>query len=160
MVGIIRCIDERLPVSVADGLWIAVEVAFTDRGDGTPCWVLEFACPGIDKGVSRTEPDEGEQARTIGGTLNMCFGHVTNDPVHLCGKVVRPEISYLGLFRRASAANQCTQRFDFLIFIAVETAAQGRRWRGGKLITTEHDEGCDIREPGNCHGRAAGWRSG
>ena len=33
MVGIIRRVDERLPVDVTDGLWIAVEVAFIDRGD-------------------------------------------------------------------------------------------------------------------------------
>src|SRR5688572_26439154 len=105
MVGIIRRIDERLPVDITDGLWIAVEVAFIDRGNGPPGRILEFACPGINKGVGRAEPDQGEKARTIGGTIKMCFGQAANDPIELGEKVFSPEIGDLGLFRGASAAD-------------------------------------------------------
>ena len=49
--------------------------------------MLEFACPGIDKGVGRAEPDQSEQARTIGGTIKMCFGQAANGAIELREKV-------------------------------------------------------------------------
>src|SRR5580765_3657459 len=102
MVGIVRRIDQRLPVDVADGVWIAVKVALSDRGDGPPCWILEFACPGIDDAVSRAKPDQGEKARAIGGTIKMCFGQAANGPIELREKIFSPEIGDLGLFRGAT----------------------------------------------------------
>ena len=86
MVGIVRRINKRFPIDVADGLWIPVEVALVDRGDRPPRWMLKFARPGCNDTVCRANPDQGEKAGAIGGTIKMCFGQAANDPIECVKK--------------------------------------------------------------------------
>ena len=56
MIGIVRRIDERLPVGIADSFGIAVTVPFVDGGDGPPRREEDFIGPSIDESVGGSEP--------------------------------------------------------------------------------------------------------
>jgi DNA repair protein RadA/Sms len=153
-VGQVREVADRLTrLAKSRGIAVILVGHVTKEGALAGPRVLEH----LVDAVLQFEGERERLYRTLRAPKNR---YVSSHPIDLREKVVSPEIGDLSLFRATNSAADSTQCLDLIIFLAIEPAAQARRWRGSKLIPTEDHEGCDIPEPGNCHGGETGRSSG
>src|SRR6185369_7334555 len=159
VLGIVRVVDEWLPIWVADGVRVAIVVAFLNGSEGTPGNEVALAVPSSNDRISYRQIDQREETRAV---IDAGETGVRDISRHLV--VVREEIGIeeqgqVGLVRGASTVEARTQGLDFVIGRSISLACQGRRRHRTKLGRALQGKRSDRREPWRQHWRKRRRRS-
>jgi len=103
VVGIVRGVDQRLPVWISNRRRVGVVITESNGGYRPPKIVCDLAVPRGDCGICHRQIDQREEPRTVSNVVHVRCGKVPNNSVPKRQVVGGPKYGEVSLLRSSGA---------------------------------------------------------
>src|SRR5215813_926915 len=153
IVGIVRGVDQRLPVWVSRRPRVGVVITESNGGYRPPKIVGELGVPRGDLSIGRRQTDQREESRTISNVAHVSLGKFPDNAVPKHHVVGGPEYGEVSLLISSGAVEALPLLFNLVVVPGVFMAGQSW-WRlGAKLVSAFQGKRSDVRQPRRQHRR-------
>src|SRR5262245_4028775 len=115
VVGIVRGVDQRLPVWISNRPRVGVVIAESNGGYRPPKNVGDLSVPRGDYGVGHRQIDQGEEPRAVSNVLYMRCGKFPNNSVPKRRVVGGPKYGEVSLRRTSGVGEALAHQFNLVV---------------------------------------------
>src|SRR5262245_7135315 len=155
VVGIVRSVDQRLPVLIYLCPRVVVGVTESNGGYRPPKIVGDLGVPRGDLSIGCRQTDQREEPRTVSNVAYVSLGKFPNNLVPKHHVVGGPKYGEVSLIGSSGAVEARPHRFNLVVVPGVLMAGQSW-WRlGAPLVSAFQGKRSDVRQPRRQH-----WQEG
>src|SRR5262245_13842748 len=147
VVGIVRVVDQRLPVWISNRPRVVVVLTKSNGGHRPPKIVGELGVPRGDLSIGRRQTDQREEPRTVSNVAHVSLGEFPNNAVPKHHVVGGPEYGEVSLLRSSGNAEALSHRFNLVVVPGGFMAGQSWRRLGAELVSAFQGKRSDVRQP-------------